>query len=406
MVNYIELSPEVIRLAQVKSRATLAALAVELARVVAEEAIIELDPELELLLDGGEPLSNCDAAVRVLGANDLFVNGKRIDVRVLDGEGNISVCRSLVGTPYLASGSLVVRLEGTIRGAVVGYVGPGAWLSAEEQQSREESIVLPFAAPAVFELSTTLVDLCKRPIVQVPVAKKSLPDATEMEKFLTNQESIIVARRKQIVAAILTNEESRTLLEQVSTLLDSRKVTQTMNVAALWNARVDRFTSKVAPQFPSLSVDEVKTHVRKTGEIFGGQPDSPAFRRHALSTLAREQLMRKFQTAPHARVVSLVEQVLSGRAAMDCIGDLVKNKVAVDIAATIKRARGQVDKFVNASAEEIGLAFNQLALQPVYATHSKDETAGTDAINEALELLEAAEVAEKLRELEAELTSA
>jgi hypothetical protein len=41
----------------------------------------------------------------------------------------------------------------------------------------------------------------------------------------------------------------------------------------------------------------------------------------------------------------------------------------------------------------------QLALQPVYATHSQSEEEGIESVNEALSYLDACELAEGLRDL-------
>jgi hypothetical protein len=65
-----------------------------------------------------------------------------------------------------------------------------------------------------------------------------------------------------------------------------------------------------------------------------------------------------------------------------------------------------VEGLVAASAEEIGAAFKQLALQPAYATHSADqEGSGVDAVNEALLLLEAGDLAQMVKDLDQEMTA-
>jgi hypothetical protein len=75
---------------------------------------------------------------------------------------------------------------------------------------------------------------------------------------------------------------------------------------------------------------------------------------------------------------------------------MLKNAVAVDLAAIIQKKRADMEHFTQLTAQEIGFAFQQLQLQPAYATHSQDETTGVDAINDALELYEAASVVEGL----------
>lgn len=109
--------------------------------------------------------------------------------------------------------------------------------------------------------------------------------------------------------------------------------------------------------------------------------------------------MKKFHGAALAKVADVVEQVFSGKSALDSVRHLMTNTVAVDLAATIKHQRQRAQDFTAATAEEIGMAFKQLSLQPSYATHSTGDS-GVESINEALQLLEAAELAEQARALD------
>jgi hypothetical protein len=56
-----------------------------------------------------------------------------------------------------------------------------------------------------------------------------------------------------------------------------------------------------------------------------------------------------------------------------------------------------------ATADEIGMAFQQMALQPAYATHSAGDS-GVDSINEALALLEATDMAETIKACDLEMS--
>lgn len=405
MVNAIEISPELVRLAQIKSSKTGQPLSNELARSLFEEAVMALDPELNLVV-GSDNLSEIDTLVETIGINDVTINDHHIDVRALDADGRISVCRALVGTPYLAAGSFVVAMNGTDSGNVVAYIGPGGWLSAE-QQNKEDRVYMSVKTDENFDFGRALVDVCNRVQIQVPVPAKSLPDASELGKFVNQREQIIVARQKQIVTALVTNSMVRELvvnLPQQSNSLSHEKVTRIISDSAIWNARVEYMAAKLASKFNALTIDEVRALVRKTGENLGGHPDAPQFRKELVSQLTREQIARRFQSVPVAKVSAMVEQVLSGRSAAEAVKDFIKSKVAIDLASTIKRQRQRAEGFAAASAEEIGLAFKQLALQPAYATHSSQSAdSGVEAINEALQLLEAGDLAEQAQALDMEL---
>jgi hypothetical protein len=405
MSKNINLNPEMVRLAQLRARNTGCAFELELSRAVAEESVLDIDPEAGFLIDSESALSSVDGLAAALGANDIVVNDRHIDVRVLDADNSISIARALVGTPYLALGSLVVKLDGRHSGAVVGYVGPGGWLQAEQKFAKEQSVTLSFEAGAEFDLAQTLSELGGRALVPMPVAQKSLPDAKEISLLLTNKEKLIMARQKQMVCALIADAQTMELAREASRR-PSVSTRRTLSDAAVWESRVDGFAERVADKFSALSKEEIRSQVRKTGEIFGGQPEAPAFRKDVLAKLTREQLVRKFQGVPAAKVMGVVDQVLSGQSVVDTVKDLVKNKVAVDLAFAIKSNRRKVEGLVAASAEEIGAAFKQLALQPAYATHSADqEGSGVDAVNEALLLLEAGDLAQMVKDLDQEMTA-
>ncbi|HEY9776727.1 MAG TPA: hypothetical protein V6C81_23390 [Planktothrix sp.] len=404
MSNQIKLNPEVVRLAQLRARSIGSNLKLELARALVQESVLQLDPELGYMLDESAALSSGDGLACALGANDIVVNDRHIDVRVLEDDGTITMIRALVGTSYLTLGSVVVKLDDNHSGCVIGYIGPGAWLSAEQKFNKEQVVQLEFEVPAQFDFAASLFELCNRAIVQIGVSEKSLPDADELSVLLDNREKLIVARQKQIVSALVTNAP---LLQQAKELGEqtvSKNTQRALNSASLWSGRVESFADAVAPKFPSLTREQVCARIRKTGEVFGGQTDAPSFRREVLSHLTKEQLMRKFAGANQTKVAAVIDNVMSGRSAADCVKDLVKSKVAVDLAAAIKHSRARVEEFVAASAEEIGAALKTLALQPSYATHSTEAEGGIEAINEALQLLEVGEMAEQIKQLDQELT--
>ena len=67
MLN-VDVSPEIIRLAQQKVRGTGISLTDEVARLIVQEAIFGLDPELGLVLDDQDSLSEIDALTELLGS--------------------------------------------------------------------------------------------------------------------------------------------------------------------------------------------------------------------------------------------------------------------------------------------------------------------------------------------------
>jgi len=146
----------------------------------------------------------------------------------------------------------------------------------------------------------------------------------------------------------------------------------------------------------------LKKHVTVTGEELGGQPEAPAFRKALLKRVSSDEISRRLGGNAAAKMKNLYDQIIAGKSATDAVKQVVKNNAAVDIAQAIKTQRGRVENFIAVSVEEIGQAFQSLALQPAYATHSKKDE-GLDAINEALLLLEAGDIAESVQAIEKEL---
>ena len=111
MVSKIHVSPELLRLTQQRANRFDLPYRSQVARCVAEQAVLELDPEFNFLVDGEASLAEVDALVHALKVNDIVVNGRHIDVAVLEG-GDVFLSAALIDTPYLECGSLVVEIDG------------------------------------------------------------------------------------------------------------------------------------------------------------------------------------------------------------------------------------------------------------------------------------------------------
>jgi hypothetical protein len=98
------------------------------------------------------------------------------------------------------------------------------------------------------------------------------------------------------------------------------------------------------------------------GERFGGEIKGPAFRRELLQQLAASELARSSTSVPVNVAQSVLAKVLAGVSAADAVKQLVKNAVAVDLALSIKNRRQATIGFMAATADEIGMAFQQLGL--------------------------------------------
>lgn len=398
----IELAPELIRLAQGRANRYGVPFQQELARLIAEEAVMAIDPEEELVLENDAAMNQSDALAASLGVNDIVVSGHRIDVRVLSAGDEVSISRALIGSQYLSAGSLLVRLEElTNSGAIVGYLASGNWLKAEDGLRDAQQITTRVELSENFDLLATLKEIVQKPVFNLPVAAKLGDLKSEVDKLINDRNALIVARQKQIFAFLCANwsDEMLELVEAVGFKLNNGKVGKVLRNTSEWNASVERVAEKLSGQFKKLSRDEIAAQVRAQGERFGAQ-SSPAFRKELLQALAGAEVARLGQSS---KAETVFARVLSGVAAADAVKQLVNNSVAVDLALNIKKQRQAVSGFVAATAEEIGQAFQQLALQPAYATHSSSDS-GVESINEALALLEVSELAEKVRACEAEIT--
>jgi len=179
----IELNAEIVRMAQIRAHRQGVQFRQELARLVAEEEVMNLNCELELLLDS-DTLNQCDALAASLGVNDIVVNGHRIDVRAIDDDGEISIARALVGSQYLSLGSLIVQLDGVIGGSLVGFVSSGTWLKAEDGLRDAEVIRMAYEVKP-FSFLQTILELTQK-------ASFKLPSAARLANFDSDVNELLI----------------------------------------------------------------------------------------------------------------------------------------------------------------------------------------------------------------------
>ncbi|MBS1995417.1 MAG: hypothetical protein JSS86_03865 [Cyanobacteria bacterium SZAS LIN-2] len=413
--NQIELSLELVRLSQVRVREYGVRLDNELSRQVAEMAIMALPEDLSLLLDETATMSQSNVLSAAVGVNDIVVNGRQIDVRPLLQDETVSIDRVLIGSPYLAQGSLVVRLDQSRPGvgSLVGYVTPNAWLKAEEAQKGSEHVTIKVTVSADFDLAATLTAISERPIIKLPSISRIGDVKAEVGELVNNRENLISARQKQIFAYLSTNwsEELLAIVESVPMKLSNARLQCVLSDAALWNGKVERLVEKLAPGFPDLGRDVLKARVLSAGERHGAQLGAPRYRRALLAELVALDLKAKNAKSPLlsslAKAQALAEKVLSGTAAVDAVKNVIGNQMAVDLAVAIQKQRGKasISGLMAATAEELGLAYGQLALSPAFATHSSGEESGLESVNEALALIEASQRAENAKTVEIDLAA-
>lgn len=399
--HHIDLAPEVVRMAQIRANKHGVSFRQELARLIAEETVMSLDHELELMVEG-ETMNQSDVLAAALGVNDIVVNGHRIDVRVIDEDGEVVAARALIGSQYMSAGSLVVRLHGIEGGEVVGCMTPGAWLSAEEGQGTDP-VRVPFSTVRGFDVSEAITQITARPVLNLPSAAKLADLKSDLSDLFNERGRLIVARQKQVFSYLCANwPETMATVEAVGYKLPPSRVTKVLHSAGRWNAVVEKVAQSLSRRFTRVTVDEIRTQIMAHGERFGSEVKAPAFRKSLLTNLAACELAASGKLSAGA-AQSVISKVLSGTAAVDAVKALVKNSVAVDLAVAIKAKRQAAIGFMAATADEIGMAFQQMALQPAYATHSAGDS-GVDSINEALALLEATEMAETIKACDLEMS--
>lgn len=363
----------------------------DLALLSAEAIISELDPKLNIVCEQWESLSHIQSLASTLGVNDLVINGRHIDVRVCDADNFVSLNKILLGSSLLNSGSLVVKFEND-DAEIVAYIPANTWTQQKEQDSL---VSFKVDINKDFDLVATLKSIIKR--AQTDHALEQNLAEEDLKIFLQSPASSSASLRPMI-AALCSNSELRETAFEMAMDLPLNTVTQILHKASAWNATCDIVTAKLATTFKGLKPNEIKQVVQSTGERFGGQPEAPEYMNAILNDLVQMEMNKKFSTSAKKigeKVKTLSSKLAKGATLSDSVKALVNNSVAVDLAMSIKETRLQVENFVLATAEEIGMAFQKLALQPVYATHSADNEAGVDSINEALELLEAHEIYER-----------
>jgi hypothetical protein len=401
----VDLAPEVVRMAQIRANRHGVSFRQELARLVAEEAVMSLDHELGLMIDG-ETMNQSDVLAAALGVNDLMVNGHRIDIRAIDEDGEVVIARALIGSQYLSGGTLVVRLRGIEGGAVVGYMPAGAWLAAEDGLRDADPIRVAYSEQP-FDLAATVSQIVQKPVLNLPSAAKLNDLKSDLSDLFNDKGRLIVARQKQIFSYLCgywcaNLPEAMATVEAVGYKLPPSRVTKVLHSAGRWNAVVEKVAQSLSPRFSRVGIDEIRAQVMAHGERFGSEVKAPAFRKSLLTNLAACEMAASGKLSASA-AQSVIARVLSGTAAVDAVKALVKNTVAVDLAVAIKAKRQAAIGFMAATADEIGMAFQQMALQPAYATHSAGDS-GVDSINEALALLEATDMAETIKACDLEMS--
>ena len=406
MNNLITISPELVRMAQKRYRNSTQ-LKNELARLAVESYICQtIDPELDILIDEGASMSRSLNLSAVLGVNDIVVNGHRLDVRAIEDDNKVSINRTLVGSQYLSLGTIVVRMHNLFNASVIGFIGAGVWMKAEDAQKGTRVEVQLETSPEAeknYDFTSALQGHLAKQVVKLPDMSHLKDVKAEVNSLLNDSEHLISARRKQVFNHLCAHWDDETcdMVESIK-LSGSDMISHVLSDAARWNATVERLCDKLAPRFQSLSRNEIRDQILKQGELYGGQFAAPSFRSGLLSGLAQSQLKADGkQLAPkvHSNVSSIMSKIMAGGTALDAVKQLVTNKAAVELAGVIKNERKKVSGFVAASAEEIGMAFQKLALQPAYATHSSAD-GGIESINEALVLLEVGEMAQAMADLE------
>lgn len=392
-----------VKLAQQRSRVTGADIRQEIARQVVETAILDLDPELGLLIDEESAYSNDDRLVAAFNVNDVVVNGARFDIRLLGEDGRVALPRSILTEKYLVNGSLVVSFNQAHGAQVVSYISGSDWHLQDKHAGAEPMLSLRANRDDAFNLGKLIVQILStysEPLCPVLPA----PQENEITKFIANQQDIKLADQRVLVDAVLSNPASWQALGLSLTAYSKPAVRKTLAHAAKWNHTLDKLLKVVEPKFNKLSKEDIRDVIARVGETAGGQPQSPQFRQELLSQLTRQELSKSLKGQELANATIAVQSVMSGGSTADAVKAIIKSPAAVDLAMLIKRQRQKLTNFMGASAEELAAAFRQISLQPVYATHSQNPNEGVQAINEALCLIDACELAQGIKELENELS--
>lgn len=400
MTNRIEITPEMVKLAQQRIRATGGDVRQEIARHVAQEAVYALDPEHGFLVDEDTAFSRDDRLVSAFDVNDVVVNGARFDVRIVGDDGRVSLPRYLDCAAYMSAGTLAVAINPDRTASVVAFIDKADWQLQDKNLRNEDKLVLR-ADRGDFNFEKVLEKAVSRGHEAEHHA--SPPTHNDLQRFVGNRGEVPIDQQRKTVDSALSNPDCWNDLSGVVAAWSKPSIRKTLTHASVWNYKLERLAETVQPKFPKLNREDIKLIIARTGESLGGQAESPQFRKELLARLTKEELSRNLQGEQLRKASAIADQVMSGRSMRDAVNDFVKNSHAVDLALTIKRQRQKVVNFIEATTEELSSALRTMALQPVYATHSNKE--GVESINEALKLLDACELAERAKELERELAT-
>jgi hypothetical protein len=397
----IQIAPAVIRLTQVYARSNQLSFRNRVARLIAEESILALDPLLDFWLDESLSLSEVDALTRVVPVNDIVVNGRHIDVTVVDpSDYLVTLPSALAQSNYANNGSLIVSMSDTVSGSIVGYVEPRIWMEA--LQSVEQSTVqYLFEIDSSFELEKCLTSIFSK--VQSFSGERAEIDKLDLHAadyihFLREPSSIPLSKQIKIINNCLADSSVR---ENMTALCEFQadNLQNILSQSALWEARLSTLASRLQSQYPDWELAQLIELLRSTANKFGGQPEASAFK----LTIARSLLVQKNSAVLSTKVQNLADSVLehlfAGKKVVENVREYVKNQIAVDIAAQIQTTRKGLLNFSQATTDEIAAAVRQLSLQPAYATHSQSETSAVDDINEALQLFAIVKIGDELDHL-------
>jgi hypothetical protein len=392
-----KVNPEVVRLTRRTAEQQQLPFFKQAARCVAEQAIMDLDPELGFLLESDQALSSVDAMVRSAQVNDIVVNSRHVDVALLE-DGEVRLPNWLARTSYIECGSLVVAMSEAGSGSVVGHIDGPAWEAACEGSGNQFEVSIKFSAPASFDLADCLQQLETRYEANVDKAIGNVACADEVLQFVRSPRELDLQTQRRVISSAIASSKVRDSIGALDNF-SSDHSPRVLRDSGVWESRIQRIANKIAAKYPNLDRKELEKAIRETGEDFGGQADAPAFKQALSKRVTRLEVARKTSAAVREMLNPFMDSVAAGKGAAESIKGMIKDKVAVDVARVIKEKRRALGQFAAATADEIGFAFQQLALQPAYATHSQSE-GGVDSINEALQLLETAAVMENLLEMD------
>jgi hypothetical protein len=391
MIKNIEISPEIARLVQRQCWQKQLPFTQQLGRNIVEEAVMAEDPEKGLIVEAGSALADNTGLVRAAGVNDVVVSGKHVHVSVLDSEGKFSIPSVLASTRYLANGSLIVKMNGPVSGAVVGHISADALKQAIDRSDQNE-VQIDFEAQPDFQFGNFMETLV---FPKEAAGAQANLKAEDYLTFLRDRTKLPLEKQRQIISALL----EPTIKENVSFIWQEDDLVDVLSEAAIWNSRVEKLCQALAVKFTSLSAQQIRDAVFKVGEKLGGQIELAEFQKALVSELTTA-VCRKVSPEVQTQMKGLIDEVYSGASALKAVKQFIKNQLTIDLVETIDRQRKGLIDLANATADEFGLAFKTLALQPAYATHSPKENVSLEAVNEALMLLEVAKLAEEVKGLE------